>query len=559
MEIFDLPNGHSERDIKRAYAKALKKIDVDENPEQFEQLHNAYKQALYEHEEQLNHELTSHENLTLDSHPENTANQDVIEAGIALDQSLSEDWGSSQQAQKAQAEEEHWPEQDSTGEQLATSEASPHYAEQNSIDENKLEQHYQQQLEAMDNKLELLLKQPKQCKKLYSWMFLNEFSELSDYDFWIDASQLTYDRIAFSQSPDNKEKRPDITEEVLMFLDSIFNWSEYLEDPQEPAYNHHQTLYNRIQGLQGLQVSSPAPVINSKPDTENNFHVVGLFALIIDYLVFFAAFSALKTLFSSTALQWLFHDLSMPVAALVYYIACIVSPMQGTFGQYFSNLMVETYNHTRPTFVDALRRSAGLGVLVIFSITANIYELDFSDQPVTLFIAALPVLVYSAWRLCKNTQLKERVPKNGILFKDTLRVSILALAIDSLVLIVLLVLIQEAFNFPAILALEGSHGPAIHLIYYLLFLASPLNGTIGHFALKVKVVSRSFGKPTLKDISRRSVGLLYFTALGYLTFLLPEQIQTQFQGLPAILLPATAYLIWMYFNKSHLVARSFQA
>ncbi len=543
MDIFKLPEGHNERDIKRAYAKALKTIDVDKNPEQFQQLHQAYKQALFDFEKDQLNEL---EGQTKQSIP-NSVDSDSLNAVLAMDHKLAEGtaW------EMDESNNEQWLDHDS----LTNTPPNESFDQSETTTETSDNAVQTQQLAKLEEQLEQLLAQPNQCIKLQAWLFLNEFPELTDYDFWLEASQIVYDKIAFSQSPDYKGKKPDLSREVLAFIDSIFNWFEYLADPEEPAYNHHQCLYNRVQELHGiLPPSTEIRTDNSKTD---GFQIPlpGICALALDISIVISLIEVLKSLTSQNALNSLFSGIYIPLLGLVYYLTFLSSPLQGTPGQFINNIRVTRYDGQALSFLDCLRRSSILIIITAFTIYTNWIYLDFYSGPISWSIMFIPMITIGSWYYLKNTKLTERIEKNGIFEKDVLSTSIFATAIDWVLILLLMVGIQEVFAYPAILALEGKHGFTLHLFYYVICLSSPLNGTLGHLFLKVKVVNRDTQKPNVKEVIERSSGLICWTACSHLSLLMTAEQQDLFKGQLNILISILCFFIWKHFNQSHLASR----
>lgn len=552
MDIFNLAQGHSERDIKRAYAKALKTIDVDEHPEQFQQLHQAYKQALFDFEQAQADELKEQAKESFIPSGQSVVDASNLDSVLAMENQLAMDaarnMGESNHDLR-QENHEQWLDHDALTAPLADEDFS-HQAQAIETDKSAA---YTQQLAKLEGQLEQLLSEPNQCIKLQAWLFLNEFPELTDYDFWLEASQLVYDKIAFSQSADFKGKKPDISREVLMFIDSIFNWFEYLADPEEPAYDHHQCLYNRIQDLHGI--SPPSANTQNGQQKGEGFHIPlpGILALVVDILAFFSAFNLLQTLTSQSALNFIFNDAYIPTLGLVYYLACLISPLQGTLGQYINNIKVINYHDQEPSFLDSLRRSSILVIISVFTVYTKVYNPGFYDGPASWIIMFLPMISIGSWFYFKNTKLVERSEKGEVFRKDTLSISAIAALVDWFFILLLMVGIQEIFSYPAILALEGKHGFIIYLIYYAIFLLSPLNGTLGHYFLKVKVVNSELQRPNIIDIIRRSSGLIFWTACSYLSLLVATEQQELFKGPLGILIPILCFFVWKQFKQSHLV------
>ena len=565
MHIFDLPPGHNERDIKRAYAKALKKIDVDESPGEFQQLYNAYQQALYDLEEQQWENGNQSEPQAQDNAMAMEAN--AADISQASSQGTGERTGDSSTLESALAEP--WPSELSGEEQwqLPDSEQTEEHTElpqtpieQQDVNEEELNeeqqaiaQHYQHQLEILDDKLTQLLATPKQCKQLYSWLFLNEFPELNDYDFWIEASRLVYHRLADSQSPEFKGKRPDITREVLDFLDSIFNWFEHLQDPGEPAYNHHQTLYNRVQDLHGVVPVAQTPNPPQEPDAEQSIQAYGLLAFIADASILIAVFGLLYALLDGSVIQALFSADTLPIAAIVYYIAIISSPMQATLGQTMINRKVFTMTGARPSFMESIKRGSGLFIALLCVVFIRLYDIDLSKDVAVFTSWGVAAISYLCWKTLNNTQLVHTAPrlKGFKREKELFPHTIFSGAIDFFCLSFLI----GAFSTKTPVILDPLYVSIIGLLYYISMVASPLQGTIGQLILRYRIVDMQGNRPSLLDAVKRASGFICLSVSALLAHWNQTVIIGKYEWQLMILLPAIAFFVWQYFNNSLLVKK----
>lgn len=567
MDIFNLPPGHSERDIKRAYAKALKKIDIDENPDEFQQLHNAYQHALLDFEEQQR----KAESQPLEDTQTGCADADSMEASRQLDAHLHEANHNNNETVESfeQAQESLWqmPEGEGDNEQEQTIEShwEPEESNETSPEEASLSeeqeataQHYQQQLELLDQKLEQLLAMPKECKQLYPWLFLNEFPELNDYDFWIEASRLVYHRIADSQSPEYTGKRPDITREVLAFLDSIFNWFEYLQDPEEPAYNHHQTLYNRVQDLHGVVPAEhdAKPHRDSKP--ERSKQVYGLLAFIADAFILIAIFGLFYTLLEGSFIHELYRIEAIPIAAFAYYVATILSPMQATLGQTMANYKVVTLTGERPSFMDSVRRGSGLFVALICVVALRLFDEHLSAGVTILATWGIIAFSYFSWKKLNRTKLIETTLQleDHKAEKEIFPYTILAGVIDFFFLFFVIDALHKDFSgrFPALF--DPLLVPIVILLYYISMVASPLQGTIGQLVFRYRVVDMQGGRLSPLDTIKRASGFICLSIFAYLAYWNQAILVGKYEWQLTILFPTIAFFIWKYFNKSLLVPRS---
>nr|WP_306667746.1 RDD family protein [Pseudoteredinibacter isoporae] len=357
------------------------------------------------------------ENPTPDDHPSNCAASESEPASLQADVQLAEasQNGNDTVDSFEQAQESLWQsdESDNNNEQWqeAESQREPEKAESTvpegeplSEEQQAIAQHYQQQLERLDQQLERLLATPKECKKLHSWLFLNEFPELTDYEFWIEASRLVYHRIADSQSPEYKGKHPNITREVLDFLDSIFNWFEYLQDPEEPAYNHHQTLYNRVQSLH-ISVDLDALLDSSSSSETTSSFTQRFFATFIDCILLSLFFILCSWAFKESIPNTLFTAEVMSLLAFLYYLTAVTSPLQGTIGHWVASSKVVTSHGEPPSVFDALRRGSGFIVLLVCIALPYQQGVELSGGKLAQAIIVVPMVALYAWTHFNNTLL----------------------------------------------------------------------------------------------------------------------------------------------------------
>ncbi len=191
--------------IKRAYVKLLKKTRPDEYPAEFQQLHTAYRQAigLAEQRQRQNESDTSEyalSTLSVDIYNEQQ-NDCEIESSIAISS--------------------EWSEQTTVGHAGIQGTESTVHQDEGSARDSALEA----LIERVDD---LLLDSEARCD-IHRWRFLGNSSWLLEDDFNHKLGVDIFDRITGPSLVENRnesrqEKHCALPQEVLIFLDELFNW-----------------------------------------------------------------------------------------------------------------------------------------------------------------------------------------------------------------------------------------------------------------------------------------------------------------------------------------------
>ncbi|MGL6161442.1 RDD family protein [Microbulbifer sp.] len=205
------------RAIKRAYAKKLKQTRPDEKPQEFQQLHSAYKRALTIAESPQPLMESPHQPVE-SPQPVVESPQPAIESAQSAEdpQSAMETQQPSSQEETAVAERESPPElppgQDS---------AAVETERQKRIDE----------CQRVLRQVEELLESSRVISVEENWHFLAECSYLLEEEFNWNLGLGVFERIARfnTEAPwkrGKQEYRSQVTANILIYADMLFGWSE---------------------------------------------------------------------------------------------------------------------------------------------------------------------------------------------------------------------------------------------------------------------------------------------------------------------------------------------
>ncbi|WP_308366773.1 MULTISPECIES: RDD family protein [unclassified Microbulbifer] len=213
------------RAIKRAYAKKLKQTRPDEKPQEFQQLHSAYKRALTiaESPQPL---VESPQPVVESPQPVVESPQPVVESPQPVIESAQSGEDNPQPAMETQQPSPQ--EETAVAEREAPPELSP---EQGSAavetERQKRIDEYRQVLEQVDRALE----NDRLIGMEETWRFLAECSYLLEEEFNWNLGLGVFERFARfnSEAPvkGRKQKyRPQVTANILAYGDMLFGWSE---------------------------------------------------------------------------------------------------------------------------------------------------------------------------------------------------------------------------------------------------------------------------------------------------------------------------------------------
>lgn len=194
-KILEISHTQDLKAIKRAYAKKLKIVRPDENPEEFQNLHVAYKQA------------------------QHLAKQALAEQA--------------QQAVEAQQESEdnHQTDDANEDEGAASTESEQHHL---TTEELETQEYVQKQFNELVEKCNSVLAEPEKRNRTEEWQFLTESVLMLDHQINSHLGIHVFNEIfkvnnEFKQLSKHKRKysSPNATvkKATLLYLNHVFNWS----------------------------------------------------------------------------------------------------------------------------------------------------------------------------------------------------------------------------------------------------------------------------------------------------------------------------------------------
>jgi hypothetical protein len=264
--------------IKEAYASKLKNTRPDEKPEEFQQLHKAYKRAISYAKNAVAKQTTIEQpitesieelvglaNRTID---ENESNNEVIQSNITQSNVVNQ--------REPIAHTSNNPEYLNINEKQITEQPPEAILTQTESNENLTDvKHVHQQqasYEALVHQCDEILTDSKQCNKQEAWTFLLQSDYILDTEFNTQLGLYLFDAIDNHNlnavnsvtSICKGKKHPDYNAQVnsstLHYLNTIFHWSTqvnllytYIDEDTcnrlLPILEDHQNQANNIQSL----------------------------------------------------------------------------------------------------------------------------------------------------------------------------------------------------------------------------------------------------------------------------------------------------------------------
>lgn len=428
-QILEIEPTSDTKSIKRAYAKKLKITRPDENPKGFQDLHWAYKTAL-QHAEWMAQQETNND-------PDEENNYEQSDINSYTEESIQES------VQEPVSEQQHTPDQDEkltldhtiyitqpateiyqtettesclqADNQIETGKLVTDSVE-SSLDNNIQQQEiivnpYQQEGERLLGVTKLLLASNGEQAKAECWSFIIESSLiLEDHFNWrlgLEVLQLIREHNLGHAAQVNKI----VGQEVMTYLDSIFNWNANRQQILRALGDEYQTWLDMIHDSQqaddnwqdkirgGRKLTLANQDKNSDQELPENSIIAPPFrrfmAWLIDWVFIFFVFMLLNE--DSPDISPLFASVVFP---LLYFVFFESSQLQGTIGKRILGLKVVRFNLEPMKVTHSILRTicfliyqtlliavvAGISIGVPFAtfIIIGIYAYSFSKDP-TLF------------------------------------------------------------------------------------------------------------------------------------------------------------------------------
>ncbi len=247
-EVLGIEPYSDKKTIKIAYAKLLKQCRPDEDPEGFQTLHKAYKNAL----QWVPVEYVKDETpwMTDEGKPTLTA-----ESVWAIDDeksadSATEDDKSADSAIQDDAElSDHYQseyEQDLTAFDL---EQQPHLPELSAEDEallaeiNQQEESFGEDWETLYTKVNQIIKSTKQANDIDSWRFIESLPSMRDLEFRKATADKVFEVIAEVNQSSLQSKNLYVKRPVINYLNGLFNWDKKW---QQYDYEYSRSMLDAV-------------------------------------------------------------------------------------------------------------------------------------------------------------------------------------------------------------------------------------------------------------------------------------------------------------------------
>jgi uncharacterized RDD family membrane protein YckC len=384
-DTLGIPHTADIRLIKKAYSNKLKQTRPDEKPEEFQQLHFAYKAALQEvrwlAEQKADNTATETEelscNITYQTEP------------LFTDSTLTEssfDTACDIQVTHSESPNTHTLDH-------SNAESTSHYL---SIHSGPVE--YQAEIDRILDRVETVITEGSGCD-LSSWKIVLESEYILEQDFVNQLGLALLRRIA--QYYNNEEFRNQdtygISVDVLLYLNSIFRWDRYEYDYSFYLQNHFGILqfdnlknfdekYSSIKSdaTSSLRGAKSIKKVIKHTKTPFKYYYYGshnkrLFAMIIDLLLTIPIIS-LVSLLCETVIDYRLNaiDIFNDYAAIIMYLTGAwlfeSSSLQATPGKILLGLRVIKKNQDRLGYFHGLLRIGVFAVGCFFAFFTALYN-----------------------------------------------------------------------------------------------------------------------------------------------------------------------------------------
>lgn len=343
-EVLGIEPFSDKKTIKIAYAKLLKKHRPDEDPEGFQQLHAAYKNALQWTQVDYSPEETPW--MTDEGKPivsaESVWNYDP---DPLVSETNSAETELTLKAQ--QYPDDAWPIEPEPPE--LTDEEKVLLAEINDQEDSLSED-----WEILYDRVNEFVKVPKQANNLDSWRFIESLPSMRDLDFRKATSDKIFEVVAELNVTSLQRKNLYIQRPVINYLNSIFNWDK--------KWQVYEVQYTRkmLDAVFPYLAEAERPVKGISKRRELYYYRRGA-AFAIDIVILFVIALLIDSLASSLGGEGGSNNVYIGWWLLFYVLLLIPlqesSIYQGTIGKRVMGLQVISSRGDRLNFFHALWRS----------------------------------------------------------------------------------------------------------------------------------------------------------------------------------------------------------
>jgi uncharacterized RDD family membrane protein YckC len=357
--ILDIEQQADLKAVKRAYAAKLKTTKPDEDPEGFQRLHAAYKQATRyakhnSNKQQVTASVVESVDVITHEQVQTEAEQEVDPEPVAVSVEVE-------------------PETDLslTLDEIPTESPADAFVNQRQDDgfQQELEdiaqadleiEHafLQQQWDELSERVVEVTTDQKTINDLALWSFLDGRDALLDLQFKSEFSNFVFDHVANRL---NESKSPRINYEVFIYLDRLFLWS-IRRDLLEDEFGH-ELVDVVMQAV--LEAEQPGLQWVSPRIHQGEIIPAGYFARLIATLLDWIVLGFIAVLFGKMGLQLISTDTANPtfdfmVGILLYAVVAPImeaTPVQGTPGKVLFGMKVTGKKGRRLNILHALWRS----------------------------------------------------------------------------------------------------------------------------------------------------------------------------------------------------------
>ena len=368
-----IPANSDLKAVKRGYAAKLKVTKPDEDPEGFQRLHAAYKQA---------------SQLARRNQLENNAQTVSVEVNnpIQTDPSLQDNNNTAstiadRHEDEFQFELDEPPASTEMQEALPESELNQQELEQ--IAQSDLEQSQlflQQQWQELSANVDRVTQDTDTLNRIDAWQFLDQRQALLDLQFKSEFSSYVFEAVVNTLGD---MKKPNLDNEVFQYLDSIFLWSDR-SDLLEQEFGHEAVE----QLAQAVAAVSETPIKWTSPKVHQGEMIAGsYFVRVVATLLDWMLLGMIALLISKMGWPLTSKPDSTVnfIFGTLWYLAIApvveASPLQGTPGKILFGLKVVSKKGKRLNILHALWRSFMFSlVLAGFKITVWIHLFMNNDR-----------------------------------------------------------------------------------------------------------------------------------------------------------------------------------
>ncbi|PWR00378.1 RDD family protein [Leucothrix pacifica] len=358
-EILGIEPDSDKKTIKIAYAKLLKQCRPDEDPDGFQQLHRAYKNALMwgpvEFVKDDTPWMTEEGKPTQQTEPETEI--DVAKNGIPKDSIAKDDAFGLEGAQIAEASESFVLEASDTDNADAwLLEEVPTLSEEDQAllaEISQQEESFGKDWESLYTQVNAIIKSIKQANDIDSWRFIESLPSMRDLEFRKATADKVFEVIAEVNQSSLQSKNLFIKRPVINYLNGLFHWDKKW---QQYDYQYNRSMLDAV--FPYLE-EADRPIKGGKQKRELYYYRRAMaFSIDMIVLILVAMFV------DSIAANWGADEESFTAIFwwILLYVLIIIpvqesSRHQGTLGKRIIGLEVISRRGDRINFIHATWRS----------------------------------------------------------------------------------------------------------------------------------------------------------------------------------------------------------